>query len=194
MRVAVIVLSAVLLCFTVALFIQVGSGPRLEGDVRAASDEAKEAPDERGERGERGSRKGREARQDGESRGGRATRISSSAAFDESDEANEGRPRPGRAAGDGSGAPSVASLSNLSFDEANKLYDRREYEEARALALTLLREHPSSVRMRRVVIASSCIMGDHEIAQQHYLILPEQSRDRSDMRERCLSYGSSFHE
>jgi hypothetical protein len=82
--------------------------------------------------------------------------------------------------------------ANLEFDEANKLYDRREYDEARTLALSLLRAHPSSVRMRRIVVASSCIMGDQDTAQQHYLSLPE--RDRADMRLRCAPYGSAFHE
>ncbi|MEZ4360918.1 MAG: hypothetical protein R3B48_12115 [Kofleriaceae bacterium] len=91
-----------------------------------------------------------------------------------------------------SAAEATAIAANLSFDEANKLYDRRDYDEARALALTLLVKHPSSVRMRRVVVASSCIMGDHDVAQQHYLLLPE--RDRADMRQRCVPYGSTFHE
>ena len=46
--------------------------------------------------------------------------------------------------------------------------------------------------MRRVVVASSCIMGDNELAQQHYLFLP--AKDRSDMRERCTPYGLTFRE
>lgn len=97
----------------------------------------------------------------------------------------------------GTGATGAANTNpppgaNLQFDEANKLYDRREYEEARTLALSLLKEHPTSVRMRRIVVASSCIMGDQDVAQQHYSMLPE--RDRGDMRVRCLPYGSSFQE
>jgi hypothetical protein len=86
----------------------------------------------------------------------------------------------------------VSAAANLQFDEANKLYDRREYEEARALALSLLQENPTSVRMRRIVVASSCIMGDQDVAQQHYSMLPE--RDRGDMRIRCVPYGSTFRE
>jgi hypothetical protein len=82
--------------------------------------------------------------------------------------------------------------ANLAFDEANHLYDRQDHEEARSLALKLLRQHPTSVRMRRIVVASSCIMGDLDTAQQHYLLLPE--RDRADMRLRCSPFGSNFHE
>lgn len=89
-------------------------------------------------------------------------------------------------------AAQVAASANLSLDEANRLYDRAEYEEARALALTVLREHPSSVRMRRIVVSASCIMGEQETAQTHYRLLP--ATDRADMQRRCARYGTTFAE
>lgn len=86
----------------------------------------------------------------------------------------------------------ISASSSLTLDEANRLYDRAEYEEARALALAVLRERPDSVRMRRIVVSTSCIMGEQELAQTHYRLLP--ATDRADMRRRCARYGSTFAE
>lgn len=112
----------------------------------------------------------------------RAATITSSAAGGPEDVAP---PAPSLAA-------QVAASSNLSLDEANRLYDRAEYEEARALALAVLREQPTSVRMRRIVVSASCIMGDSQTAQTHYLLLP--TTDRADMQRRCARYGTAFVE
>jgi hypothetical protein len=183
-RVALLVLAVLLLVTTAYLVIQVRSGPRSAGDAAARSPAPDEGDpgddsDEGDDRRDRDRGDDRRAREDG-----RDERVAGAAA--EAGGAGRGAP-PATAPGS-----SVDVAANLSFDEANKLYDRREYDEARALALTLLRDHPTSVRMRRVVVASSCIMGDHDVAQQHYLLLPE--RDRSDMRQRCVPYGAAFHE
>lgn len=113
---------------------------------------------------------------------GRAATITSSAAGGPEDVAP---PAPSVAA-------QVAASANLSLDEANRLYDRAEYEEARALALKVLREHPDSVRMRRIVVSASCIMGEQETAQTHYRLLP--ATDRADMQRRCARYGTAFVE
>jgi hypothetical protein len=43
-----------------------------------------------------------------------------------------------------------------------------------------------------MVVATSCAMWDLELAQQHYLQLPE--KDRGDMRQRCGPYGTTFRE
>lgn len=179
-RVAVIALGAMLLVLTAYLVVQVSAGPR----VPAASAEL--------------------ATTRGASRGAAPTEAATETA------SAPGAGPSGATAGSGqvvsasssvSGAASATPASptattpsdaRLAYSEAYKLYDRREYEEARALALSLLRDDEWAVRMRRIVVASSCIMGDQEIAQQHYLFLPD--KDRSDMRLRCTQYGGVFRE
>jgi hypothetical protein len=182
-RVVVIALGAVLLLLTVALFVQVGAGPRQHaGDLGSASAAAPTAPSS------------------SEGAGPSAVADSSGSAPAPADSA----PIPPAARAIGGrfdptsndpylNSPAAAAMAaSLQFDEANKLYDRRDYEEARTLALHLLRQHDTSVRMRRIVVATSCIMGDQDLAQQHYLFLP--AKDRGDMRERCTPYGLTFRE
>lgn len=70
--------------------------------------------------------------------------------------------------------------------EANKAYDRGDYESARALALKSLNETPKNVKLLRVVVSSSCIMGDADLAQQYAAQLPEG--DRAQMAERCAKF------
>ena len=89
-------------------------------------------------------------------------------------------------------AAQIESSADLAFDEANRRYDQRDYDEARSLALSLLRTRPDSARMRRIVVSASCIMGELDVAQTHYSHLPE--RDRADMRRRCAQYGAAFRE
>jgi hypothetical protein len=103
-------------------------------------------------------------------------------------------------AGDGSEASGGTQVEgadpavNPDFDsamlEANKLYDRHNYEEARTLALKLLAREPGTVRMLRVVVSSSCILGDGETAQKHWTQLPEF--DRTQMTTRCERFGVTF--
>lgn len=85
-------------------------------------------------------------------------------------------------------------VANPDFDaamlEANKLYDRHNYDEARTLALKLLERQPGTVRMLRVVVASSCILGDAETSQKYWLELPEF--DRGQMTTRCARFGVTF--
>jgi hypothetical protein len=74
------------------------------------------------------------------------------------------------------------------MDEVNSLYDRADYEGAREAALEVLKDHPHQVRMLRVVVSSSCIMGDHAIAQEYFAKLVSD-RDRQQMIQRCERYG-----
>lgn len=84
--------------------------------------------------------------------------------------------------------------TNPDFDaamlQANKLYDRHSYDEARQLALKLLDRQPGTVRMLRVVVSSSCILGDAEMAQKYWLQLPDF--DRGQMSTRCDRFGVTF--
>ncbi|MCP4447947.1 MAG: hypothetical protein GY811_21820 [Myxococcales bacterium] len=86
--------------------------------------------------------------------------------------------------------PSKDPDSKSSMDEANNLYDGAEYEGAREAALSLLEENPKNVRMTRIVVSSSCIMGDEEIATKHFSDLPP--RDQRQMSRRCKRYGIEF--
>lgn len=67
--------------------------------------------------------------------------------------------------------------------EANKAYDRQDYEEAVKSALAILKEHPRNIRMLRVVVSSSCFMGEADRAKEYYKKLPK--RDQAHMRIRC---------
>lgn len=76
------------------------------------------------------------------------------------------------------------------MDDANRLYDRADYEGSREAALELLAQNPDNVRMTRIVVSSSCIMGDEEVATKHYSDLP--ARDQRQMARRCKRYGIEF--
>ncbi len=71
---------------------------------------------------------------------------------------------------------------------ANKLYDKADYDGARDAALDVLEGHPNQVRMIRIVVSSSCIMGDHEVAEEYFGKL-KRGRDRKQMARRCGRYG-----
>ncbi len=73
------------------------------------------------------------------------------------------------------------------MDQANKAYDRQDYEEARAIAGKVLAKQPGNVRMLRIMVSSSCIDGDTAIAQKYYPQLPKFDRDQ--MKGRCDRYG-----
>lgn len=70
--------------------------------------------------------------------------------------------------------------------EANKLYDRGDFEGARALAQKMLGEVPGHVKMLRVVVSSSCILGDAEVAQRYAAELPPA--DHAAMVQRCQKF------
>jgi len=89
-----------------------------------------------------------------------------------------------RAPFDGANAPDLDGA----LLEANKAYDRKDFETARRLALALLEKQvPGNVRMLRVVVASSCILGEVEVAQKYVAELP--THDRDQMVRRCAQYG-----
>jgi hypothetical protein len=76
------------------------------------------------------------------------------------------------------------------MDEANKAYDRGDFDEAKTIAARLLARYPSNVRMLRIMVSASCIDGDAQAAQAHYARLP--APDQAQMRTRCARYGVSF--
>lgn len=78
------------------------------------------------------------------------------------------------------------------MDGANQLYDRADYEGAREAALELLAADGSNVRMKRIVVSSSCIMGDADVASEHFGDLP--ARDQRQMARRCKRFGIEFDE
>ncbi len=82
--------------------------------------------------------------------------------------------------------PELASA----MTESNKMYDRGDFEGARALALKLLDREPDNVRMLRVVVSSSCIMGDADVAAKLWTRLPPA--DQAQMSQRCARYQVSF--
>lgn len=77
------------------------------------------------------------------------------------------------------------------MDDVNSLYDKADYERARDAAVKVLEEFPKQVRMLRVAISTSCLMGDQEQAAQYFERL-ERDRDRRQMARRCARYGIEF--
>ena len=194
-RVAVIALGAVLLVVTIYLVVQVNDGPHLgEASLPVAA-----IGSQGGAAAGSGEPTGDEPADPGRSSGASAAVPAGSGSSGPSGQAPASPAVPATAGA--SGAPvgplgataTTPAMAKLSYDEAYKLYDRHDYEEARALALSLMRNDESMVvKMRRIVVASSCAMGDQEVAQQYYLLLPE--KDRGDMRQRCAQYGAGFRE
>jgi hypothetical protein len=93
------------------------------------------------------------------------------------------------------GVPAVQdTLTGHKLDEvmaeANKAYDRSDYEEAKQIAARVLAQEPTNVRMLRIVVSASCIDGDSTVAQAHYTRLP--ALDQEQMRVRCARYGVFF--
>jgi hypothetical protein len=75
--------------------------------------------------------------------------------------------------------------------EANKSFDHGDYEDAQKQALEMLKQDPGNVKMLRIVVSTSCFMGDPDKAQQYWSQLPE-TRDRAQMSVRCARYGVTF--
>lgn len=78
------------------------------------------------------------------------------------------------------------------MSEANKAYDRGDFDDAKAVAQKVLARNPGNVRMLRILVSASCIDGDSTEAQKRYLELPPA--DRAQMRTRCERYGVTFNE
>jgi len=76
------------------------------------------------------------------------------------------------------------------MDEANKAYDRGDFEDAKTIAGRLLAKQPTNTRMLRIMVSASCIDGDSAVAQAHYTKLPPT--DQEQMKVRCARYGITF--
>lgn len=70
--------------------------------------------------------------------------------------------------------------------EANKLYDRGDFDGARALAKKMLDRVPGNVKMLRVIVSSACILGDADEAAKFAVQLSGQDHDA--MVNRCAKY------
>lgn len=75
-------------------------------------------------------------------------------------------------------------------DEANRLYDKMEYEESLKQALAVLEKQPGDIRMLRVVVSSACQLGDVDKAKQFWQQLPPH--DQNQMARRCQRFGITF--
>ncbi len=85
----------------------------------------------------------------------------------------------------------VGKLDAL-MSEANKAYDRGEFDEAQTIAQKALTLEPTNTRMLRIMVSAACIDGNSIEAQKWYLQLP--APDREQMKTRCDRYGITFNE
>lgn len=74
--------------------------------------------------------------------------------------------------------------------EANKAYDKQDFDEARSIAQKVLKQHPTNTRMLRIMTSSHCIEADTAEAQKYFNLLP--GPDREQMKTRCARYGVTF--
>ncbi len=81
---------------------------------------------------------------------------------------------------------------DIAMAEANKHYDRGDFDEARAIAKKVLQKSPGNARMLRVLVSAACIEGDGPEAQKHYNELAPT--DREQMKTRCAKYDVTFTE
>jgi len=86
--------------------------------------------------------------------------------------------------------PPVGAKLDAAMAEANRAYDRGDFDEAKAAASRLLASDPNNVRMLRVMVSASCVDGDAAAAQTHYARLPPG--DQEQMKTRCARYGITF--
>lgn len=97
-------------------------------------------------------------------------------------------------------SPTAAAVPNLegdprlevstAKDEANRLYDKMDYEGAMQRAMQVLEKEPGDVRMMRVVVSSACQLGDADKAKQYWQQLPPH--DQNQMTRRCQRFGITF--
>ena len=90
----------------------------------------------------------------------------------------------------GSDEPPVGAKLDAAMVEANRAYDRGDFDEAKAAAGRLLASDPTNVRMLRIMVSASCLDGDVTVAQAHYGRLP--AGDQNQMKVRCARYGVTF--
>ena len=74
--------------------------------------------------------------------------------------------------------------------EANKAYDKMEFDEARGFAKKVLEQQPNNARMLRIMVSAACVEVDAPEAQKHYNLLGKP--DREQMKTRCARYGVTF--
>lgn len=91
-------------------------------------------------------------------------------------------------------APRTPAQLEEAMSEANKAYDRQDYDEAKELANRLLAQDPNNVRMRRILVSTACMQGDPGEAQKHFDLLPTSGDARQVMRVRCKREGIVFTE
>jgi hypothetical protein len=95
--------------------------------------------------------------------------------------------------------PGSASGENLDDDlkasdgqtQANKLFDRGDWDEASAQALKMLETDPKNPRMLRIVVSVACFTNDPDKAQKYWSQLTDD-RDKAQMSVRCARYGIQF--
>ncbi len=79
---------------------------------------------------------------------------------------------------------------DIVMSEANKAYDRGDFDDARAIAQKVLLKSPGNARMLRILVSAACIEGDGPEAQKHFGEL--SPADREQMKTRCSKYGVTF--
>ena len=88
------------------------------------------------------------------------------------------------------GEPLVGAKLDAVMSEANKAYDRGDFDDAKTIAGRLLAKDPTNVRMLRIMVSASCQDGDSAVAQAHYAKLPPV--DQAQMKTRCARFGVTF--
>jgi hypothetical protein len=82
--------------------------------------------------------------------------------------------------------PASADITEL-MDVATRYYDRGDYQTAEEIAVSSLERFPQNIKMLRIVVSTSCIMGNETQARGYYEQLP--ARDQRDMKRRCTGWG-----
>lgn len=81
----------------------------------------------------------------------------------------------------------------IRMDKVNGAYDRGNYLDAHEAALEVLEDQPRNVRMLRVAVSTSCILGEVDRASELYQRLPPG--DQAAMAKRCSEqYGIQLGE
>jgi hypothetical protein len=79
------------------------------------------------------------------------------------------------------------------MNEAIKAYDKLDLDEARSIALRVLKVEPTNLRMLRIMTSSHCLDSNGAEAQKYFNLLPN-TNDREQMKRRCARYGITFSE
>jgi len=107
-------------------------------------------------------------------------------------------PPPSTASDEESSDDTVAALDKPNpkidaiMDQANKHYDKGEWEDAKLIAAKVLTKQPNNIRMMRIMVSASCVDGDTTVAQKWFDQLPKP--DREQMKVRCDKYAVTFKE